>query len=90
MSTATDTDRRVTPFRRAVTKAGKADRQAERLTQVIEHLECWSAARASTLHDGAKAVYVLVEQARPVRLPAAKDIATTCPFYVAGMGEGVE
>jgi len=81
MSTATI--ERVTRFRLAVSKATKPDRHRERLAAVIEHLECWAEARVSTLHDGAKHVYVLVEPARPVRLQAAKDIATTCPYYVA-------
>ncbi len=83
MSTATETDRRVTRFRLAVTKASKPERHRERLAAVNEHLERWADARVSTLHDGAKAVYLLVEPARPVRVQAAKDIASTCPYYVA-------
>lgn len=80
---STVTDERVTLFRLAVSRTNRLDKQRQRLTEVIEHLECWAEARVSRLHEGAKATYVLVEPARPVRLQAAKDIATTCPHYVA-------
>lgn len=80
MSTATV--ERVRLFRLAVQKATTPGKQRQRMVDVLEHLECWAEARVSALHDGAKVAYVLVEPARPVRLQAAKDIATTCPYFV--------
>jgi hypothetical protein len=69
-------------FRLAVAR-GKPVQSPVRLSAAIEHLEGWADARTSTLHEGESAVYVLVEPCRPVRLQAARDIATTCPYYVA-------
>ena len=81
MSTAVASNR-VRQFRLAVAKATKADRQRERLAAVIEHLGMWTTATVSVLHDGQRAVYLLVVTARPVRVQAAADIAATTPFYV--------
>jgi len=73
----------VSLFRLAVRRAQKRSNQAKRLIEVIEHLGCWAEARVSTVHEGKTATYLLVSPARPVLLQAAKDIATTCPYYVA-------
>ena len=70
-------------FRLAVAKANKPDRQRERLATVIEHLGMWTTATVSVLHDGERAVYLVVVTARPVRVQAAADMAATTPFYAA-------
>lgn len=80
MSTATT--ERVTLFRLAVRQAPHRSKHPQRINEVIEHLEQWAEARVSMLHDGEKVIYLLVEPARPVRVQAAKDIASTCPHYV--------
>lgn len=69
-------------FRLAVSRATRAKDVAPRLAAAIEHLEGWADARIRTLHEGEFEVHVLVEPCRPVRLQAARDIATTCPYYV--------
>ena len=81
MSTAVATNR-ARRFRLAIAKANKPDRQRERLAAVIEHLGMWTTETVSVLHDGQRAVYLLVVTARPVRVQAAADIAATTPFYV--------
>ena len=73
---------RVARFRLAVAKGKHTGRQGARLTDAIEHLETWGASAVTLLHDGEASVYLLVTPARPVRVQAAKDIASTCPFYV--------
>ena len=50
---------------------------------VIEHLGMWTTATVSVLHDGERAVYLVVVTARPVRVQAAADMAATTPFYAA-------
>ena len=74
MSTAVATNR-LRRFRLAVAKATNADRQRERLAAVIEHLGMWTTATVSVLHDGQRAVYLLVVTARPVRVQAAAGAA---------------
>jgi len=43
----------------------------------------WTTATVSVLHDGERAVYLVVVTARPLRVQAAADIAATTLFYVA-------
>lgn len=71
-------------FRLAVARARRPEDHARRLTAAAEHLEGWADATVRTLHEGERASFVLVSPRRPVRPQAAKDIATTCPHYVAG------
>jgi hypothetical protein len=79
---STVADLMVRRFRLAVAR-GKPVQHPVRLAAAIEHLEGWADARTSTLHEGESMVYVLVEVRRPVRLQAARDIAATCPYFVA-------
>lgn len=71
-------------FRLAVARARRPEDHARRLTAAAEHLEGWADATVRTLHEGERASVVLVCPRRPVRAQAAKDIAATCPQYVAG------
>lgn len=84
MNASTATEPMVRRFRLAVARAKRPQDLAKRLAAAVEHLEGWADAHASTLHEGESVIYVLVEPRRPVRLQAAEDIATTCPYYVAG------
>ena len=76
MRVADDPDAMVPAFRLAVALG-----DGPQLAASIAHLEHWADAVAVVVLDDSATADVLVTPRRPVRLQAAKDIATRCPRY---------
>jgi hypothetical protein len=75
---ADDPDAMVPAFRLAVARG-----DGPQLAASIAHLEHWADAVAVAVPGYiVTGLVVLVTPRRPVRLQAARDIATTCPRYV--------
>ena len=74
----------VTLFRLAIARARRPRDHAKRLSDAVKHLEGLAKTSVRTHYDGDESTWMLVSTYRPVRFQAAKDIATTCPGYVAG------